>query len=78
MQLSLNNAMPERTAPRLIHHLDGMLSIPDGEVSDKARRQLAVEYSTGRTRAIDEPLARDWLPLIGGPSGLTIFCFASL
>lgn len=34
--------MPERTAPRLIHHLDGMLSIPDGEVSDKARRQLAV------------------------------------
>lgn len=39
----------------------------------QSRRQLAVEYSTGRTRAIDEPLARDWLPLIGGPSGLTIF-----
>jgi hypothetical protein len=34
-----------------------------------ARRQDAVTNSTGPTSAMDEPLARDWLPLIGGPSG---------
>jgi hypothetical protein len=36
----------------------------------RARRQLAVEYSTGRTRAIDEPFARDCCRELAGWMGL--------